>query len=152
MDLFAILSFSIHAYIILLHCTPWTYKVSCLNLFSHSVVSFCDSMNCSPTGSSVHGILQARTLESVALPFCRGSSQPRDLTCVSYFSCVGRQVLYHHGHHQMLARWQFQSKQCVKTNLCVREPRVEEQSSPCPQEALTFRWPQSWFPFMPWQS
>ena len=44
--------------------------------------SFCDSMNCSPPGSSVHGILQARILEWVAMPFSRGSSRPRDQTRV----------------------------------------------------------------------
>ena len=37
----------------------------------------------SPPGSSVHGILQARILEWVAIPFSRGSSQPRDQTWVS---------------------------------------------------------------------
>ena len=36
-------------------------------------------MDCSPPGSSVHGILQARTLEWVAIAFSRGASQPRDL-------------------------------------------------------------------------
>ena len=40
-------------------------------------------MDCSPPGSSVHGILQARVLEWVAIPFSRGSSQPRDQTQVS---------------------------------------------------------------------
>ena len=35
-------------------------------------------MECNPPGSSVHGVLQARILEWVAIPFCRGSSQPRD--------------------------------------------------------------------------
>ena len=39
--------------------------------------------DCSPPGSPVHDILQARTLEWVAIPFCRGSSRPRDWTCVS---------------------------------------------------------------------
>ena len=43
----------------------------------------CDSMGCSPPGFSVHGILQARILEWVAVPFSRGSSQPRDRTCIS---------------------------------------------------------------------
>ena len=52
--------------------------------FNHSVVSdCCDAMDCSPPGSSVHGILQARILEWVAIPFSRGSSQPRDRTHVS---------------------------------------------------------------------
>ena len=36
----------------------------------------CDPMDCSPPGSSVHGILQARILEWVAIPFSRGSSHP----------------------------------------------------------------------------
>ena len=40
-------------------------------------------MDCSPPGSSVHGILQARTLEWVAIPSSKGSSQPRDQTQVS---------------------------------------------------------------------
>ena len=41
-------------------------------------------MDCSPPGSSVHGILQARALEWVAMPSLGGSSQPRDRTCVSW--------------------------------------------------------------------
>ena len=40
-------------------------------------------MNCSQSGSSAHGILQARILEWVAMPSSRGSSQPRDRTCIS---------------------------------------------------------------------
>ena len=48
-------------------------------------------MDCSLPGSSVHGILQARILEWVAISSSRGSSQPRDSTCVS---CIGRQILY----------------------------------------------------------
>ena len=42
-------------------------------------------MDCSPPGSSVHGILQARILEWVTIPLYMGSSQPRDGTGVSYF-------------------------------------------------------------------
>ena len=41
-------------------------------------------MVCSPPGSSVHGILQARILEWVAIPFSSGSSQPWDGTWVSH--------------------------------------------------------------------
>ena len=41
-------------------------------------------MDCSPLGSSDHGILKARILEWVAIPFSRGSSQPRDWTPVSH--------------------------------------------------------------------
>ena len=48
-----------------------------------SYSTLCDPMDCSPLGSSVHGILQARTLEWVAMSFSRGSSWPRDQTHVS---------------------------------------------------------------------
>ena len=47
------------------------------------VAQLCHPMNCSLPGSSVHGILQARVLEWVAISFTRGSSQPRDRTRVS---------------------------------------------------------------------
>ena len=47
-----------------------------------------DSMDCSPPGSYVHGILQARILEWVAMPSSRGSSQSRDKTCVSYIASL----------------------------------------------------------------
>ena len=53
------------------------------------------SVDCSPPGSSVHDILQARTLERVAMSFSRGSSQPRDGSHVSGVSCTGRRILYH---------------------------------------------------------
>ena len=46
-------------------------------------LSLCDPLDCSPPGSSVCGILQARRLEWVAMPSYRGSSQPRDWTQVS---------------------------------------------------------------------
>ena len=55
--------------------------------------AFCDPMNCSPPGSSVHGILQARIPEWIAMPSSWGSSWPGDWTCVSYSSCIGRRVL-----------------------------------------------------------
>ena len=55
-------------------------------------------MDHSPPESSVHGILQARILEWVAMPSSRGSSPPRDRTRVSYVSCIGRWVLYHQCH------------------------------------------------------
>ena len=54
-----------------------------------------DLIDCSPPGSSVPGILQARILEWVAIPSSRGSSRCRDQTRISYVSCIGRQVLYH---------------------------------------------------------
>ena len=52
-------------------------------LVAQSCPTLYDSMDCSPPGSSVHGILQARTLECVVLSFSRGSFRPRDQTRVS---------------------------------------------------------------------
>ena len=45
-------------------------------------LTLCDPMDCSPPGSSVHGISQARILEWVAISFSSGSSWPRDWTCL----------------------------------------------------------------------
>ena len=45
------------------------------------------------TDSPVHGILQARILEWVATLSSRGSSWPRDRTCVSYVACIGRSFI-----------------------------------------------------------
>ena len=55
-------------------------------LAAHSCPTLCDSMDCSPPGFSVHGILQARIREWVAILFSRGSSQPRDWTWVSHIA------------------------------------------------------------------
>ena len=52
-------------------------------LVAQSCPTLCEPMDCSPPGSSVHGIVQARILEWVAVSFSRGSSQPRDGTCAS---------------------------------------------------------------------
>ena len=54
--------------------------------FAQSCPTLCDSMDCSLPGSSIHGILQARILEWVAISFSRGSSQPRDRTRVSHIA------------------------------------------------------------------
>ncbi|XP_061290665.1 dehydrogenase/reductase SDR family member 12 isoform X3 [Bos javanicus] len=60
-----------------------------------SCLTLCNPMDCSPPGSSVQGSLQARILGWVVMPSSRGSSRPRNRTCVSHVSCTGRQVLYH---------------------------------------------------------
>ena len=52
-----------------------------------------DPIDCSLPGSSVHGVLPARTLEAAAIPFPRASSQRRDRTRRSYLSHIGRQAL-----------------------------------------------------------
>ena len=50
---------------------------------TQSCLTLCDPMDCNLPDSSVYGILQARILEWITIPFSRGSSQPRDPTCVS---------------------------------------------------------------------
>ena len=59
-----------------------TSLVVAVYLLSHAWL-FCNPMNCSLLGSSIHGVSWARILEWVAIYFSRGSSQPRDRTCVS---------------------------------------------------------------------
>ena len=60
-----------------------------------SCPTLCDLMDCSPPDSSVCGILQAKTLQWVAMPSSRGSSRLRDQTYISYIFCIDRWVLYH---------------------------------------------------------
>ena len=55
-------------------------------LVAQSCLTLCNSMNCTPPGFSVQGILQARILEWIAIPFSRGSSRPRDGTQVSWLA------------------------------------------------------------------
>ena len=70
-----------------------TARASTLSL--QLCLTFCDPKDYSLPGSSVHGILQTRTLERVAMSSSRGSPPSRDLTCVSSISCIGRRILYH---------------------------------------------------------
>ena len=66
--------------------------------FLQPCLALCSPMNCRLPGSSVCEILQARTVEWVAMPSSRGSSQPRDRTSVSNDCCAGRQFLQHYRH------------------------------------------------------
>ena len=59
---------------------------SCPTLFSGII-------DCSPPGSSVHEIFQARILEWAAISSSKGSFRPRDWTLISYGSCIGRRIL-----------------------------------------------------------
>ena len=65
-------------------------SISELMLVTQLCPTFCDPMDCNLPGSSVHGILQARILEWVAISFSRGSSLPGDCTQVS--PIVGRSL------------------------------------------------------------
>ena len=71
-------------------CVPANLLQACLTL--------CHPMDYSLPGSSVHGILQARILEWIAMSPSRESSRPRDRACVSYVSCTGKRVFYQQYH------------------------------------------------------
>ena len=82
------------------HPSPWRGKLR--GLFYPTVCfiqpPLCEPMDRALPGSSIHRILQARTLECVAISSSRGSSWPRDRTRVSYVSCIVRRILYHQWH------------------------------------------------------
>ena len=78
-------------------------------LVAQSYPTLCDPMDCSPRGSSVLGISQARILEWVTISFSRGSSQPRDLThisCVAHNLSHCRRILYQLSHQGSPSFWQ----------------------------------------------
>ena len=79
--------------------TFWSQKDLLSLTFSVRVLGrvqlFCSPMDCSPPGSSAHGISQTRLLEWVAISSSRWSSWPKDRTYISCVSCTGRQVVYH---------------------------------------------------------
>ena len=80
------------------HSTTWwcslllrqLFLCECVVLVVQSCPTLGGTLDCSLPGSSVHGVLQARILDRVAISYSRGSSQPRDCG-----SCIGRQILYH---------------------------------------------------------
>ena len=79
------------------HLNPWLHILTAVKnwhmcMHAQLCLTLCDPMDCSPPGSSVHGTVQARILEWVAISFCTGSSLSRDGTCVP---CIGRGIVYH---------------------------------------------------------
>ena len=75
--------------------------------FTQSCQTLCDPMDCSPPGSFIHGILQARILEWVSIPFSRGSSSPRDraqVSCIAggFFTVWATREI---GRHPVNASW-----------------------------------------------
>ena len=68
---------------------------SCVCLATQLCLTLCDPIDCNPSGPSVHGMLQARLLEWVAISFSRRFSRPRDRNWVT---CICRQMLYHLSH------------------------------------------------------
>ena len=82
----------------------WTelirYHFMCHAKSLQSCPTLCDPVNCTPPGSSVHGILQARILELIAIPFSREASRPRDRTSMSWAgrffnTCATWKAQYH---------------------------------------------------------
>ena len=93
---------NIHINIVWIYVCVWIYIYMCVYIYvcmyiymcvcvcvcvcsevAQSCLTPCDPMDCSPPGSSVHGIFQARVLEWIAISFSRGSSWPRGRTWVS---------------------------------------------------------------------
>ena len=64
-------------------------------LVTQSCLTLCDPVDCSPPGSSVRGILQARILEWGAIPFSRDLPKPGIELRSVMSTCIGKQVLYH---------------------------------------------------------
>ena len=110
-----------------------------------SCLTLCDPIDCSPAGSSVHGILQARTLGWVAMPFSWGSSPPSDQTlvpCITggfstaeplgkprrlwggqffFFYCKeSRTVLKISGFHDQINTFPSLSKSCSASLVCLK--------------------------------
>ena len=77
-----------------LNCTRPVSIWMCMCGHTQLCPTLCNPMDCSPPGSSVHWILQARILEWVPIYNFRGSSWPRDQTHVSCVSCTGRWILH----------------------------------------------------------
>ena len=73
-------------------CSPLQNKLYS-RMHAQSYPILCDLMDCSPPGSSVHGVLQAGILEWVAISYCRGSCRARDRTHISCGSCTGADAL-----------------------------------------------------------
>ena len=81
---------------------PWTVIKLCS--ITKSCLTLWDPIDYSPPGSSVHDILQARTLEWVFMPSSRGSSRPMDRSLVSCISCIGRRIVYHYATWEALTQ------------------------------------------------
>ena len=98
-----------------------------------------DPMECSPPGSSVHGIFQARILEWIAISSSRGSSWSRARTWVS---CIGKQILYHWATREVLRRHTDGQRHTERysTSLIIRETQIKAtRSSSCQSERPSIR-------------
>ena len=105
--------------------THWVLDV----LSIQSRLTLCDPRDCSPPGSSVHGIIQARILEWVAIFFSRGSSWRREQTCVS---CIGRWILYQWATWEVSLSLSLFIYVCVCVCVCVCVFQFSSITQSCP--------------------
>ena len=103
---------------------------------AHSCPTLCDPIDCSLSGSSVHGIFPGKILEWVAISSSRGSSWPRDRTRVSCIFCIGRWVLFH------CATWEAQ--ELSQGHWYKAEESQLLSSSSCSQEWCRGLWILGW--------
>ena len=98
---------SVHRYAIELESAVCKYRAYLIRYellcCVQSCPTLCDHMDCSLPAPSVHGILPARILECVSIPFTRVSSWPRDWTCISCISLIRKRILYHCDTWQVLS-------------------------------------------------
>ena len=83
---------SVSEIFVLFYSSVLTANVLCS--VAQSCPTLWDPKDLSPPGSSVHGIFLARILKLVAISSSRGSSRPRDWTCISGTSSISRWILY----------------------------------------------------------
>ena len=91
----------------------YTLLCMCVYLVIQSCPTLCDPVNCAP-GSFIHGILQVRILEWVAITFSRGSTQPRDRTLAS---CIASKFFTVRGTREASNTHKGGSKKIKKKNL-----------------------------------
>ena len=92
---------------------------------------FYNPIDCSPPGSSDHGIFQARILEWAAITSSSGFSWPRDWTCVSWGSCIGRHILYTEPPGRCPELWISQFSRSVVSN-SLQPHESQNARPPCP--------------------
>ena len=122
-------------------------KTQIIKMTSQLCLTLCNPMDCSLPSSSVHGILQARILECVAMPFSRGSSWPRGQTWIFYIAgrfftiWVTREARLTLCKHYVLALGSSGRKQVLLFKCRTRRQTASQGLCPkCSQDASHERW------------
>ena len=98
-------------------------------------LTLCGPMDCSPPGSSVHGIFQARILGRGAISYPRISSWPGDSAHLSCFSCICKWIVYHYATLKGLAIFKLSKKTSHRHCL-----RVHKHCASCRRISSAGRW------------